>query len=113
MTNSQVILELVAHFWLWWYGEFFREYLHKLVSMLSQVWWKTTFGVQLQYFFIPVYQNYTLTGRAFSFVFRSTLILLLAPLVVICLFLALFATIIYLVLPLTPLIKIWLALATN
>jgi hypothetical protein len=106
----QFFNELLFNFWYWWYYQAFKDFLNKIWSYVFRVANFTGFNTHLRYLFVPIYQQYNIGGRIFSFIFRLGVVFLGGSLTFAVAALSLLVISFYLILPLTPLIKIWLAI---
>jgi hypothetical protein len=105
--------EFIFNFWVWWYYQFLSSLLKKQRDYLLNLARFTGLFVHLRYLFVPLYQQRNIGARIFSFIFRLGVIIigLIAELVFLALFIII--TITYLILPILPLVKIWLVVLNN
>ncbi len=61
----------IADFFRHWYVDASRALFHSFLSTLERADSHIAFRVTLRHFFEPLYQDYSVVGRALGFVFRS------------------------------------------
>lgn len=99
--------EFVLNFWYWWYVEQFLQFVQKQREQLLQIVFFLRLDISFRYLFTPLYGDNSILGRLFALVFRCSM--LVVGTVVLAFVLAVFVCInvLYLILPIFPLLKIW------
>jgi len=109
----QLLQELVFNFFTWWYLEQFIVLIQLERTYLRNLAHFTGLTIHTRYLFTPFYKDFSLIGRVFAFVVRSFIILFGLVSEFILLLLLIGLDIGYLILPLSPILKLWQQLLHN
>lgn len=106
----QLISELFLNFWYWWYVTNFKVTIVKIRDLLSIYSQWSGLSIQLRHLFKPFYQDKAITGLLVSIPVRLALILFAGLGAVLLILIIIFGLIIYIVLPLSPVVYVWLTI---
>lgn len=103
-----IFSELILNFWLWWYVEFLTDLVDSQLNTISRIARFTGLTTHLRYFFIPLYQQTGVWSRLISLIFRGIMILIGCAAVGLAVTVSALLLIVYLALPILPVIYIWI-----
>lgn len=96
----------VAEFIRHWYVDFFKFYSHKTISLLERLDRVFALKITLEHWLEPLYQDRTISGYIFGFIFRTLRILIGAAIYLIIISIAFFFYLIWASIPFILTMKI-------
>jgi hypothetical protein len=108
-----VINEFIFNFWIWWYYDSLSDLLVKQRDFLINLSRLSGLSVHLKYLFVPLYQQKDFWSRFISILFRMILVIFGIVIEAIALVGCFAFLIVYLILPILPLLKIWMVVIAN
>lgn len=103
-----IFSELILNFWLWWYIESLTDLVDRQLNTIGRIARFTGLTTHIRYFFVPLYQQTDISSRLISLVFRGIMILIGLVSVALAVIVSALTLIVYLVLPILPVIYIWI-----
>jgi len=104
----QIFKEFLLGFWIWWYFERQFDLLRSIAGVLNGLAQRTRLDVSIRYLFVPLYQSRSAASLVFSLPARLFMLLFGGVVQLIGTAIAIIAWITYILLPLLPVVLLWL-----
>jgi hypothetical protein len=105
--------EIIINYWNWWYYSNFINILNYFNNLRLKISNSLELGLNIRYWLVPIFNDNSVPSKILSIIIRTLYILYASGIISIITIIQIIYIFIYLLVPLSPLIYLWIALIVN